>query len=207
MAYSGLTGFITALEQKDELLRINTFVNPILEITEITDRVTKSEGKALLFENTGTEFPILINAFGSDKRMSMAIGRGNLDEAGAEIESIFNNLSDNSNSILKKLSALPSLLKLSGILPSRSNRKRTCQQVIHRVPDLDILPVLKCWPYDGGRFITLPMVHTIHPETGKTNVGMYRMQILDKNSTAMHWQRHKTGANHFEAWKIANRKM
>jgi 4-hydroxy-3-polyprenylbenzoate decarboxylase len=207
MAYSGLTGFITALEQKDELLRINTFVNPILEITEITDRVTKSEGKALLFENTGTEFPILINAFGSDKRMAMAIGRGNLDEAGAEIESIFNNLSDNSNSILKKLSALPSLLKLSGILPSRSNRKGTCQQVIHRVPDLDILPVLKCWPYDGGRFITLPMVHTIHPETGKTNVGMYRMQILDKNSTAMHWQRHKTGANHFDAWKKINKRM
>lgn len=207
MAYSGLTGFITALEQKDELLRINTFVNPILEITEITDRVTKSEGKALLFENTGTEFPILINAFGSDKRMAMAIGRGNLDEAGAEIESIFNNLSDNSNSILKKLSALPSLLKLSGILPSRSNRKGTCQQVIHRVPDLDILPVLKCWPYDGGRFITLPMVHTIHPETGKTNIGMYRMQILDKNSTAMHWQRHKTGANHFDAWKKINKRM
>lgn len=207
MAYSGLTGFITALEQKDELLRINTFVNPILEITEITDRVTKSEGKALLFENTGTEFPILINAFGSDKRMAMAIGRGNLDEAGAEIESIFNNLSDNSNSILKKLSALPSLLKLSGILPSRSNRKGTCQQVIHRVPDLDILPILKCWPYDGGRFITLPMVHTIHPETGKTNVGMYRMQILDKNSTAMHWQRHKTGANHFDAWKKINKRM
>lgn len=207
MAYSGLTGFITALEQKDELLRINTFVNPILEITEITDRVAKSEGKALLFENTGTEFPILINAFGSDKRMAMAIGRGNLDEAGAEIESIFNNLSDNSNSILKKLSALPSLLKLSGILPSRSNRKGTCQQVIHRVPDLDILPVLKCWPYDGGRFITLPMVHTIHPETGKTNIGMYRMQILDKNSTAMHWQRHKTGANHFDAWKKINKRM
>jgi len=207
MAYSGLTGFIIALEQKDELRRINTFVNPILEITEITDRVTKSGGKALLFENTGTDFPVLINAFGSDKRMAMAIGRGNLDEAGAEIESIFNDLSDKSDSIFKKLYALPSLLKLSGILPSRSNRKGTCQQVIHRVPDLNILPVLKCWPYDGGRFITLPMVHTIHPETGKTNVGMYRMQILDKNSTAMHWQRHKTGANHFDAWKKINKRM
>ncbi len=207
MAYSGLTSFITALEKKDELRRINTFVSPILEITEITDRITKSEGKALLFENTGTEFPILINAFGSDKRMAMAIGRGNLDEAGAEIESVFNNLSDNSDSVFKKLYALPSLLKLSGILPSRSNRRGTCQQVIHRVPDLDILPVLKCWPYDGGRFITLPMVHTIHPETGKTNVGMYRMQILDKISTAMHWQRHKTGASHFDAWKKINKRM
>jgi 4-hydroxy-3-polyprenylbenzoate decarboxylase len=207
MAYSGLTGFIAALEQKDELRRINTFVNPILEITEITDRVTKFEGKALLFENTGTDFSVLINAFGSDKRMAMAIGRSDLDEAGTEIESIFHNLPDNSDSIFKKLSALPSLFKLSGILPSKSKRKGTCQQVVHTIPDLNLLPVLKCWPYDGGRYITLPMVHTIHPLTGKTNVGMYRMQILDKNTTAMHWQRHKTGANHYEAWKKINKRM
>src|SRR5450759_5114720 len=207
MAYSGLTGFITALEKKSELRRIKTFIDPILEITEITDRVTKSGGKALLFENTGTEFPVLINAFGSDKRMAMAIGRENLDEVGVEIESIFNNISDNKGTIFKKLSALPALYKLAGFLPSRLRGKGTCQQVIHRIPDLRILPVLKCWPHDGGRFITLPMVHTMHPETGKTNVGMYRMQVLDKNTTAMHWQRHKTGANHFEAWKITGKKM
>jgi 4-hydroxy-3-polyprenylbenzoate decarboxylase len=139
--------------------------------------------------------------------MAMAIGRGNFDDAGKEIETVFNSLSDNRGSFLEKLSALPSLLKLTGVLPSRSNRKGTCQQVIHLNPDLGILPVLKCWPHDGGRFITLPMVHTIHPETGKTNVGMYRMQILDKNTTAMHWQRHKTGANHFEAWKKIKKKM
>jgi 4-hydroxy-3-polyprenylbenzoate decarboxylase len=83
----------------------------------------------------------------------------------------------------------------------------SCQQVIHMKPDLGILPVLKCWPCDGGRFITLPMVHTVHPESGKTNVGMYRMQILDKNTAAMHWQRHKTGANHFEAWRKTGKKM
>lgn len=207
MAYSGLTGFITALEKKDELLRIKTFTDPILEITEITDRVTKSGGKALLFENTGTEFPVLINAFGSDERMAMAIGREDLDEVGVEIESIFKNISDNKITIFKKLSALPALFKLAGYLPSRMMGKGTCQQVIHRIPDLGILPVLKCWPYDGGRFITLPMVHTKHPESGKTNVGMYRMQVLDKSTTAMHWQRHKTGANHFEAWKKTNKKM
>jgi 4-hydroxy-3-polyprenylbenzoate decarboxylase len=207
MAYSGLTGFIKALEKIEELRRIKAFVDPILEITEITDRVTKTGGKALLFENTGTDFPVLINAFGSGERMAMAIGRVNLDEAGEEINNVFSNLSDNQDSILKKIAVLPSLIKLAGLLPSRIRRKGICQQVIHMIPDLGILPVLKCWPYDGGRFITLPMVHTIHPETGKTNVGMYRMQVLDKKTTAMHWQRHKTGAAHFEAWKKAAKKM
>jgi 4-hydroxy-3-polyprenylbenzoate decarboxylase len=208
MAYAGLTDFITALEKKKELRRIKTFVDPVLEITEIADRVTKSGGgKALLFENNGTDFPVLINAFGSDIRMAMAMGRENLNEAGTEIESLFNNVTDNGGSFLKKLSTLPAIIKLAGILPSRLRKKGSCQQMIHRVPDLGILPVLKCWPYDGGRFITLPMVHTIHPETGKTNVGMYRMQVLDKNTTAMHWQRHKTGANHFEAWKKAGKRM
>ncbi len=207
MSYSGLTDFITDLEKKGELLRIKQFVNPVLEITEIADRVTKSDGKALLFENTGTGFPILINAFGSDLRMAMAIGRKNLDEAGAELENLFNNVSYNKETLFQKLSTLPALFKLTGLLPSRIKRKGQCQQQIHRIPDLGILPVLKCWPYDGGRFITLPMVHTRHPETGITNVGMYRMQILDKSTTAMHWQRHKTGANHFEAWKTKGKKM
>lgn len=207
MAFLGLTSFIAALEKEDELHRINTFIDPVLEITEITDRVTKSGGKALLFHNTGTGFPVLINAFGSDKRMAMAIGRKSLDDIGTEIETIFNDLAENRGTIFKKLAALPSIFKLSGFLPFKQKGKGICQQVIHTNPDLGILPVLKCWPHDGGRFITLPMVHTIHPDTGKTNVGMYRMQVLDKTTTALHWQRHKTGANHFEAWKTANRKM
>jgi 4-hydroxy-3-polyprenylbenzoate decarboxylase len=207
MAYSGLSGFINALEKNNELRRIKIFIDPLLEITEITDRVTKSGGKALLFLNNGTDFPVLINAFGSDERMAMAIGRKNLNDAGAEIESILNNVSDNAGSFLNKLLALPTLFKLAGVLPSRSNNRGICQQVIHMTPDLGILPVLKCWPYDGGRFITLPMVHTIHPETGKGNVGMYRMQLLDKTTTAMHWQRHKTGSNHFDAWKRINKIM
>src|ERR1035437_2743645 len=105
MAFKGLSSFVYALEQKDELRRIKTFVDPILEITEITDRVTKSEGKALLFENTGTEFAVLINAYGSQKRMAMAIGRKDLNEAGAEIEDIFKTMSDNPDTLLKKLSS------------------------------------------------------------------------------------------------------
>ncbi len=207
MAYSGLKEFISELERKNELTRVKTFADPVLEITEITDRISKAEGNALLFENTGTAFPLLINAFGSDSRMAMAIGRENLDDAGREIESVFNSISDNRVSFLKKISRLPGLLRLATYLPSKTSGKGLCQQVIIRDPDLSILPVLKCWPYDGGRFITLPLVHTIHPETGKTNVGMYRMQVLDKASTGMHWQRHKTGANHYEAWKKTGRKM
>ncbi len=207
MSYSGLTEFIHDLERKNELLRINQFIDPVLEITEITDRITKSGGKALLFENTGTRFPVLINAFGSDLRMSLAFGRKNLDEAGSELESLFINISKDKATFFQKIITLPGLFNLAGLLPSHSKRKGKCQQQIIMDPDLGIFPVLKCWPYDGGRFITLPMVHTRHPATGNTNVGMYRMQILDKNTTAMHWQRHKTGASHFEAWKMTGKKM
>ena len=207
MSYSGLSDFVIELERKGELVRIKQFIDPVLEITEITDRITKSGGKALLFENTGTRFSVLINAFGSDLRMSLASGRDNLDDSGSEIEDLFNKVSQKKDSFIQKLSALPSIFKLAGIMPSRLKRKGICQQQIITNPDLRIFPVLKCWPYDGGRFITLPIVHTIHPESGSVNAGMYRMQILDKNTTAMHWQRHKTGANHFEAWKKAGRKM
>jgi 4-hydroxy-3-polyprenylbenzoate decarboxylase len=207
MNYSGLNDFISDLESVGELQRIKTFVDPLLEISEITHRVTSAGGKALLFENNGTQFPVLINAFGSEKRMAMAIGRENLPEAGVEIEKIFTSLSGPAGSLFKKLSGLPGLIRLSGLFPSKSAGKGRCQQVIHNDPDLGILPVLKCWPFDGNRFITLPMVHTIHPETAKTNVGMYRMQILDNKSTGMHWQLHKTGATHFEAWKKTGRIM
>src|SRR5450759_813551 len=111
MSYSGLKGFIAELEKNGEILRIKQFINPELEITEIADRVTKSGGKALLFENTGTGFPLFINAFGSDLRMSMAIGRKNLDEAGTELENLFNNLSSGKETLFQKLSTLPGLFK------------------------------------------------------------------------------------------------
>lgn len=206
MSYTGLKDFIIDLEKKNELLRIKEYVNPVLEITEITDRITKSGGKALLFENTGTGFPVLINAFGSDTRMSLALGRKDLDDAGHEIEELFSK-SFNKTTFFQKLTSLPGIISIARLLPSRIGSRGACQAYIHMTPDLDILPVLQCWPHDGGRFVTLPMVHTRHPETGSTNVGMYRMQILDKSTTAMHWQRHKTGANHFEAWKKAGKKM
>jgi 4-hydroxy-3-polyprenylbenzoate decarboxylase len=207
MAFSGLTPFINALEANNELLRISTFVDPVLEITEVADRVAKKGGKALLFEDTGTRFPLLINAFGSESRLAMALGLENIEAAGREIENLFNLVTANHDGFISKILSAPKLLRLASLLPSKISRRGSCQQIVHNNPDLGILPVLKCWPFDGGRFITLPMVHTIHPLTGKTNVGMYRMQILDKNTTGMHWQRHKTGANHFEAWKKEGRRM
>jgi 4-hydroxy-3-polyprenylbenzoate decarboxylase len=202
MPYSGLNDFIEVLEEKGELQRIKTFVDPILEITEVTERVSKAGGKALLYENTGTDFPLLINIYASDKRMSLAIGRNKIDETGNEIEDLFRLISrSQERGLIRKMKGLPRILKLLQYLPHRTYGKGKCQQVIHTDPDLGILPVLKCWPHDGGRFITLPMVHTRHPVTGNTNVGMYRMQVLDGKTTGMHWHKHKTGANHYEAWK------
>jgi len=201
MAYHGLADFITDLKKHREIHCISKFVDPVLEITEVADRVNKNNGKALLFENTGTSFPLLINAFGSDARLTMALGRKEIDSAASEIISLFDIAQGN---LLKKIS---SVITISKILPSRIRGRGTCQQAINRIPDLGKLPVLKCWPHDGGRFITLPIVHTIHPETGKTNAGMYRMQILGKDTTAMHWQLHKTGARHFEAWRKSGLKM
>lgn len=207
MAYSGLADFIADLSENDELLRISSFVDPLLEIAEVTDRVSKRGGKALLFENTGTRFPLLINTFGSAKRMSMALGRSNISDAGEEMERLFSSLSESAGGFSGKLTGLMRLGKTAGYMPVKVKGRGVCQQIIMNDPDLGILPVLKCWPHDGGRFITLPMVHTIHPETGRTNVGMYRMQILNSKSTAMHWQRHKTGAGHFAAWKKTGKLM
>ena len=207
MHYSGLNSFISDLEKNNEIHRISTFTDPVLEITEISDRVAKAGGKALLFENNGTEFPLLINAFGSLKRLAMALGSQTLDETASEIGSLFNTLTSDHSGIIRKIASLPELIKISGYLPSRTGGRGACQQVINRVPDLGILPVLKCWPHDGGRFVTLPMVHTIHPVTRRTNLGMYRMQVLDSKTTAMHWQLHKTGAAHYAEWKKQGKRM
>ncbi|MGB8491656.1 MAG: menaquinone biosynthesis decarboxylase [Bacteroidales bacterium] len=206
MAFKGLIDFIATLEKNKELHRISPFVNPELEITEVADRTFKAGGKALLFENTGTPFPLLINAFGSDRRMAMALSAKDLSSAGDEIERLLGLLSGARNH-QHKLRLLASLITLRRFMPERTTGKGICQQIVHVDPDLGILPVLKCWPHDAGRFITLPLVHTIHPQTGSPNIGMYRMQIIDSKTTAIHWQRHKTGASHFEAWKKAGMKM
>ncbi|GAH68498.1 unnamed protein product, partial [marine sediment metagenome] len=169
--------FINILEENNELVRIKEYVNPELEITEITDRVSKSNGggKALLFENTGTTFPVLINAMGSYNRVCLALGTNDLDRIGEEIETIFRQLTKPRESMWGKIKLLPLLKALGSWMPKVISGKGKCQEVIHNPPDLSILPVLKCWPEDGGRFITLPMVITRDPQNNTRNVGMYRM--------------------------------
>jgi len=207
MPYTGLSDFISDLEKHSELIRVSAYADPVLEISEITDRISKSGGKALLFTNNGTRFPLLINAYGTPERMALSVSRNNLDDPSADIISLFNSFSGGKGNLYDGLKSLPGLVRLSRIIPVRKRSGGRCQQVIMKDPDLSVLPVLKCWPHDAGRFITLPVVHTINPVTGSTNAGMYRMQILDRNTTGMHWQRHKTGARHFEEWKKTGRRM
>jgi len=206
MAFNGMQGFVSFLDSAGELQRVKTFVNPVLEIPEVADRMVKSGRKALLFEKNGTDFPLLINAFASEARMKAAIHRPSLEDAGAEMVSLFNSLGSE-KSIIEKLAGLPRLAQLLKIAPKHIRGRGTCQELVMDQPDLGKLPILKCWPYDGGRFITLPLVHTRNPFTLKTNVGMYRMQVMGPIKTGMHWHRHKTGARHFEAWKEKGEKM
>ena len=207
MAYRGLRQFAAKLREEDELFEVNHYVDPVLEIAELADRFVKAGGKTLYFTNNGTDFPVLINMFASDERMSMAIGRSSLEEAGEEIEEIFRRMTHPSQGLFAKIKMLPGLSRLASYMPAKTRGRGSCQQNIIKDPDLGILPVLKCWPHDGGRFITLPVVHTRHPVSGEVNAGMYRMQVMDKKTTGMHWHRHKTGADHFEAWKEKGEKM
>ena len=209
MAYKSLNQFIKTLEKNNELIRIQEYVNPELEITEIVDRMSKSGngGKALLFENNGTGFPLLINSMGSEKRMCMALGVKNLDDFGKEIENLFSDLIGPKANIVEKLKLLPKLNNISSWMPKLISGRGKSQEVILQNPDLSILPVLKCWPNDGGPFITLPMVITKDPDTGIRNVGMYRMQVFKNDLTGMHWHKHKVGARHFEEYKKLGIKM
>ena len=208
MAYKSLEEFVLSLEKKGELIRIKEYVSTNQEMTEIVDRVSKSKGggKAVLFENNGTDFPVLMNGLGSLKRISQALNVEHLDEIGDEIEGIFHGITG-SGGIWEKIKMLPRLKSLTTFMPKKKNGKAACQEIVMPTPDLSKLPVLTCWPYDGGKFITLPAVHTIDPESGNRNIGMYRMQVLDEKTTGMHWHLHKTGANHFKKYKARGEKM
>ena len=208
MAYKNLQHFIFELEKAGELIRIKEYVNPVLEIYEITDRISKSENnKALLFENTGTNFPVLINSMGSYRRMCMALGVDELDDVKNEIENLFKNLMKPKDNILEKLAMLPKLNQIASWMPKVKNGRGECQEIIVEQPDITAFPILKCWAKDGGNFITLPIIHTKDPNTNIRNVGMYRMQIFDKNLTAMHWHKHKVSARHFNEYKLLGKKM
>jgi len=204
-AYSDLREWIAALEAAGELKRITAEVDPVLEITEITDRVSKGAataygrpgGPALLFETVkgANGIPVLINQFGSERRMQMALGVDRLDEIAERIRQLLNMKSP--EGFLEKLKMLPMLADMGKFFP-KTVPTGPCKEVIKK-GDFSLLdlPALQCWPQDGGRFITLPCVITRDPKTGKRNVGMYRMQIYDATTAGMHWQRQKVAAEHY----------
>ncbi len=197
--YKDLREYLTALEGRGWLRRVGARVNPRLEITEITDRVTKAGGPALLFEQVeGSTYPVLTNAFGSMDRVCLALGVESLDDLGREIRDLLR--PPEVSSLWDKLRALPRLAELGNLAP-RLVRNAPCQEVVEEEPDLSRLPVLHCWPQDGGPFITLPLVISRDPLTGRRNVGMYRMQVYDSRTTGMHWHRHKHGAEHLDRSK------
>lgn len=207
MAYKNLRHFIDTLESAGELKRISRYVDPVLEITEIVDRVSKNDGPALLFENTGTPFPLLINSMGSYRRMCMALQVDDMDQVTREIEAVFHSLTSPKESIMDKLRMLPQLGKLASWMPKVISGRGKCQEIVMKDPDVFQLPVMKCWPQDGGRFITLPVIHTKDPVTGARNVGMYRMQLYEPKLTALHWHLHKVSRRHFDEYRRLGKVM
>ncbi len=207
MAYKSTRDFIAALESAGELVRVKEFVDPRLEITEVIDRLSKHDGPAVLFENNGTDFPILINAMGSEKRMSMALGVAHLDDIAKQLEQLFKTITAPKNSFLEKLKVLPQLGAISSWMPKQISGRGACQEVVMPQPDITKLPVMTCWPEDGGPFLTLPIIQTLDPVTNIRNVGLYRMQVFEPTITGMHWHRHKVSARHFNEYKKLNRRM
>jgi len=203
---SDLQSFVAELEQRGWLKRIVAEVDPELEITEITDRVTKAGGPALLFENVkGHRWPLLINTFGTKERMCLALGCADFDEVAARVEALVK--PEMPTTLMQKLKKLPELAQL-GNLPPRVVKRGVCQQVVHTDDaDVSTLPALKCWPQDGGRFITLAGVYTKDPATRERNVGMYRVQIFEPRLCAMHWHMHHDGARHFRKYKARGENM
>lgn len=209
--YKNLSDFIARLEAEGELVRVRAEVSPVEEIAELTDRMSKAPGggKALLFERTGTEFPVVTNLMGSPRRMAMALGTERLEALGERVGALLRDAAAPRSTLRDKLRALPLAAEMSRWFPRRTAGRGACQEVVWRGDEarLSRLPVLGCWPADGGRFVTLPVVHTVDPDTGIPNAGMYRMQLLDDRTTAMHWHIHKTGARHFEAYRRRGERM
>ena len=204
-AFRDLNDFVRFLEERGELKRIKARVTWDLEITEITQRVLRENGPALLFENVegyrGT--PVLINLYGTEQRAAWALGVEALEELPAKIEKMMEMAQGGPPAgIMNKLRLLGDLVRLGRIGPRNVEREDApAQEVIMQGDDVDLLslPILKTWPQDAGRYITLPLVITKDPDTGTHNLGMYRVQVYDKNTTGMHWQTHKVGTQHERA--------
>jgi 4-hydroxy-3-polyprenylbenzoate decarboxylase len=205
MPYGRLTDFIDRLDHAGDLCRITHPVSAELEISEISDRVMKQPGggKALLFENVvGSKIPVAINLFGSKRRMAWALGVENLDEIADRIAELIKLPGNMPKSLADFATLAPKLLPLGNIGP-KIVKVGACQEIVHLgdQASLDDLPILKCWPDDGGPYITLPMVFTKEAGTGKRNVGMYRIMKYDRQTTGMHWQRHKVGSRHYSEYE------
>ena len=205
MAIDTLSEFLERLDAAGELARVREPVSVHLELCEIADRVMKQPGggRALLFEDvrladgSRSRFPVAINLFGSMRRMAMSLGVDELDEHGRRITQLLDLKVP--EGLMGKLSMLPRLLEVAKFPPRMARGKPSCQDVVWRGDEVDLgqLPIITCWPEDGGPYVTLPMVITHDPQRGIRNVGMYRVQVLDRNTVAMHWQRHKVGAAHW----------
>lgn len=211
MAYEDLRAFVKALEKAGELKRLKTEVDPVLEITEVVQRTQRQPGPtgnpggaALLFEKPkGSRYPLLINAFGSVRRMELAFEVDRLEDVADRIRGFL--AMETPQGLFDKMKMLPKLMELGSFFP-RLVKEGACQEIVRKGGDVNLLdfPILKCWPQDGGRFITFPLVFTKNPETAKRNVGMYRMQIYDERTTGMHWQTQKHGAEHYRRARAAN---
>jgi 4-hydroxy-3-polyprenylbenzoate decarboxylase len=207
MRHKNLQQFIKVIESAGELARISAKVDPRLELTEIADRVSKADGPALLFENVnGSSFPLLINAFGSYRRMRLALMCDSFDDIAQRIEAQMKIRPP--RGLREKIGMLFTLKEMADIIPKKV-RKAACQQRVFDAtgPLLDMLPILTCWPLDGGPFITLPLVITKDPDNGIQNLGMYRMHKYDNATTGMHWQYNKDGNRHFDKYKSRGERM
>ena len=207
MPFNDLNEFMAALEKSGELKRVRAEVDPELEITEIASRVVKAGGPALLFEKVrGSEIPVLINAYGTDRRIAMAFGVDSIDEIAERVEAIVAGGSPPAG-IVEKIKAIPKLMQLADFFP-KPVKSGPCKEIIQRERiSLSQFPVLKCWPQDGGRFFTLPLVFTRNPDTGRQNCGIYRMQVFDERTTGMHWHVHKGGAAHCRLYRERRQRM
>jgi 4-hydroxy-3-polyprenylbenzoate decarboxylase len=199
--YNTTWDFIEALDRAGELVRITAEVDPVLEVTEIATRVMREYGPALLFENVrGSKIPLLINAYGSYRRMCMSLGVDSLDEISERITSLIDIKPP--TSFKESLKMLPQVAQVRKF-PPRTAKNAACQEVVLRGDQIDLnaLPIIKCWPEDGGKFITLPQVITKNPETGAQNLGMYRMQVIDRATTFLHAQTHHDTARHLRMYR------
>src|SRR5690242_8539142 len=187
-----LREWVRLLEREGELVRVTAEVDPHLEVTEIVDRTVKAGGPALLFENPKSSHPLLINQFGTERRMCLALGVERLDDVAARLEDVLE--MQPPQGLVDKVRGLKKLKSIADSMP-KTSRGGAAQQVVLTGDDVDLtrLPIQTCWPGDAAPFITLPAVITKDPRSGGRNVGMYRMQVLDERTTAMHWQIHKDG--------------